>query len=177
MRLNFLANRGPIAPFERCASSVQLSGHADGPLKRLLIATDFSEASERAFAYAISMAAQNRAEIVLLHVFEPVPPELKVLESGFVDPSFRERASEELSEWRRRVPHELTATAVFREAKAAHEEILLAAIEFDVDLIVMGRQGRKGLGRLIHSSTAKYVLKHATCAVLVTAPGPGTLAQ
>ncbi len=170
MRLNFFADCRLIEPFEPCSSSVQPSVPADVALRRILLATDFSEASERAFAYAISMAAQNKAEIVLLHVFEPVPPELKVLESVFVDPSFREQASRELSEWRSKVPAAVPAQAVFREAKAAHKEILNAAAEFNVDLIVMGRHGRKGLGTLICGSTAEHVLKHAPCAVLVTAP-------
>ncbi len=170
MRLNFFANRRLIDSFEPRGSSVQPGVAADVAIKTILVATDFSEASERAFAYAISMAAQLRAEIVLLHVFEPIAPELKILESAFVDPSFREQASRELSEWRSKVPAAVSAQTVFREAKAAHKEILNAAAQFNVDLIVMGGHGRNSLGRFVSGSTAEHVLKHAPCAVLVAAP-------
>ncbi len=136
---------------------------------RILVPLDFSHCSRVALGYALSFASHFKAELFLFHVFEPVAPELKVLESVFVDPSFREQARRELEEWRGRVPAELPNQAVFREAKSAYREILNAASELDVQLIVLGRHGRRGLERLVMGSTAERVIRHAHCAVLVPA--------
>ena len=138
-------------------------------VKRILLALDFSDASRTALGYAITLATQLQAELLLLHVFEPVTPELKVLESAFLDPSFREQAKQELARWHSRVPAELRAQALFCEAKTAYRKIVNAAAEREVDLIVIGRHGRKSLRKLVMGSTAEQVLKHAHCAVLVKA--------
>jgi nucleotide-binding universal stress UspA family protein len=42
-------------------------------LSRILYCTDFSENSERALGYAISVAAEYDAELTLLHVLEEIP--------------------------------------------------------------------------------------------------------
>ena len=41
-------------------------------LKRILVPVDFSESSSKALQYAVSFAKQFSAEIVLLHVVQPV---------------------------------------------------------------------------------------------------------
>ena len=46
------------------------------------------------------------------------------------------------------------------------KEILKAADEFDVDLIVMGTQGRSGAARLLYGSVCNHVLRNASCPVM-----------
>ena len=41
---------------------------------KILYATDYSKASARAFDEAIALTKQNRAELLVLHVIDPVPP-------------------------------------------------------------------------------------------------------
>jgi universal stress protein A len=48
-----------------------------------------------------------------------------------------------------------------------YEEIVKAAKEFAVDLIVIGSHGYTGLGRLVLGSTADRVLQYAPCPVLI----------
>ena len=48
-----------------------------------------------------------------------------------------------------------------------YEQIVNAAEELGVDLIVIGSQGYTGLGRLLLGSTADRVLQYAPCPVLV----------
>ena len=150
-------------------TATQLRACPNVAYKRILVPLDFSESSRSALGHAVSLALHFHAEIVLLHVFEPVTPELKILESVFADPNFHDQAAHELKEWHKLVPQGLAAKAVFREARTAQRGILNAAAELDTDLIVMGRHPRKGLERL-YGSTTEHVLKHAQCAVLVTAP-------
>jgi nucleotide-binding universal stress UspA family protein len=45
-----------------------------------------------------------------------------------------------------------------------------AAVHWDADLIVVGSQGRSGLGRLILGSVARGVLYNAPCSVLIVPP-------
>jgi nucleotide-binding universal stress UspA family protein len=47
-------------------------------IKRILYATDLSKNSSYAFLYATNMAKKYGAEIVILHVIEPVPPYVEV---------------------------------------------------------------------------------------------------
>ena len=42
----------------------------DFAIRKILVPTDFSESSEHAFRYAVAMALDNDAEILVLHVVE-----------------------------------------------------------------------------------------------------------
>ena len=41
---------------------------------KILYATDYSKASARALDEAIALTKQNRAELLVLHIVDPVPP-------------------------------------------------------------------------------------------------------
>src|SRR5437773_3165005 len=71
-------------------------------LKKVLVPVDFSEMSRKALLYAVSFAKQFRAEIVLLHVVEPLPapPEVVYLETGAIYTEARKGAEKQLSLWR-----------------------------------------------------------------------------
>ena len=137
-------------------------------IKKILVPLDFSAHSRAVFNYAITLAARFQSEIVLLHVFEPVVPELKVLEGAFAGRGFREEAAKELARWRRRVPRDLAVSAELHDGKHAYHEILAAAEQHNVDLIVIGRSGHTGLERVLVGSTVNRVLKKARCPVFVT---------
>jgi universal stress protein A len=53
------------------------------------------------------------------------------------------------------------------------EEIVNAAKETGVDLIVIGSHGYGGLGRLLLGSTAERVIQYAPCPVLVVKEASG----
>jgi nucleotide-binding universal stress UspA family protein len=70
----------------------------------------------------------------------------------------------------------LRAEADRRDGDPA-SEILAAANDSKVDLIVVGTHGRTGLKRLVLGSVARNVLQHATCSVLIVrdgSPSPGS---
>jgi universal stress protein A len=48
-----------------------------------------------------------------------------------------------------------------------YEEIVKAAKQFGVDLIIIGSHGYTGWGRLVLGSTAERVMQYAPCPVLV----------
>jgi nucleotide-binding universal stress UspA family protein len=49
----------------------------------------------------------------------------------------------------------------------AAKTICKVAREENIDLIVIGRRGRSGLGELFLGSVSNYVLHHAPCSVLI----------
>ena len=56
--------------------------------------------------------------------------------------------------------------SLVREGKA-YQEIVAAAQELNVDLIIISTRGRTGLKRFLLGSTAERVIRHVQCPVLV----------
>ncbi|HEY6506823.1 MAG TPA: universal stress protein, partial [Vicinamibacterales bacterium] len=142
------------------------------PGRRIVCPIDFSEASLAALEYATSLATEADASLTLLHVIE-VPPELR--ESpvhGEVDVD-RIRAAAEaecLRRLRALVPDSVRQACTVHtsvvEGRAAREIVRAAAVDGD-DLIVMGVRGRNALDMLVFGSNTQYVVRAATCPVLV----------
>jgi nucleotide-binding universal stress UspA family protein len=126
----------------------------------ILHPTDFSEPARRALNLAGSLAHREGAHLVVLHVTNPLTDAANLL---LGDPSL-ERQRQRLEQL------QLEAPGIPFEAKLAFggaaAEILKTARETGCDLIVMGTQGRKGLGRLIMGSVAEQVVRNAPCPVV-----------
>jgi nucleotide-binding universal stress UspA family protein len=140
--------------------------------RRMLCAVDFSDASLHALAYATAMAEEADARLTVLHVIE-MPPELRentLSEEFDVD---RIRAAAEpaaLQRLRTLVTEEAqtycTVETAVREG-AAYREILEVAVAKNVDLIVMGVQGRGALDLAIFGSNTTRVARAASCPLLI----------
>ncbi len=169
MKLHILESKRPPAwdafPEERAVSPLQIP---ESQVKRILVAVDFSEASREALEFAAALAKRLGAEIALLHVFEGVPGELRILEAAYVDTSFRDEAAQNLAEWTTNLRAAgVTATGEVREAAAVSGGIIGMAQKTKADLIVIGRHGTQQLERMFASNTVAKVLRHAPCPVLV----------
>lgn len=139
-------------------------------LKKILVPIDFSGPSKKAMQYAISFAKQFNAEVLLLHVIEftPLPaPPLAVVQDEATQGKVHESAAKELAEWRDAISSQATVRASVRNGLSAQAEIVNAARDGNVDLIILGTQGRTGLAHLLIGSTAERVVRHAPCPVLV----------
>ena len=160
----------------RTASTTTETNEAQSPcslipqfrLHRILVPTDFSECSKKALCYAPSLSKHFGAEILLLHVVEPVPEpsEMIVTESGLLTARMHEETTKHLAQWQSNLAKEASTKAALR-AGSAHREIVQAAVESNVDLIVLGTHGRTGLAHFLIGSTAERVVRHAPCPVLV----------
>ena len=153
------------------AKALRRKSAPDLKLKRVLVPVDFSESSRKAVQYAVSFARQFDAEILLLHVVEPMPapPEVVYLDTGAIYTEVREAAEKHLSEWRQAAAPEARVSAKTRVGIAYHQ-IIEAADESKADLIVIGTHGRTGLAHLLMGSTAERVVREAGCPVLVVRP-------
>lgn len=139
-------------------------------LKKILVPIDFSASSKKAMQYALSFARQFNAELLLLHVVEltPLPASpLAVVQDETTQASVHQSAAKQLGEWRDEIGSRATVKASVRSGISAHAEIVSAAIEGNIDLIILGTQGRTGLAHLLIGSTAERVVRHAPCPVLV----------
>jgi len=136
-------------------------------LKRILVPTDFSERSRKALHYALAFARPFGAEVLLLHVLEPVtpPPSAVMLLPPAWDTELRDSATRELAKWRRESGSDAVQTTL--RSGAPHHEIVRAADETNADLIILGTHGRGGLAHLLIGSTAERVVRHAPCPVMV----------
>ena len=138
-------------------------------LAKILVPVDFSESSRKALHYAASFARQFKAQIILLHVAEPVLPS-SPYGAGIVIPfdpePVRLIAARRLNGWRRELPSTVSVQTTVRLGLPSHE-IVQAAVDNTIDLIIIGRQGRTGLAHLLLGGTAEYVLRHAPCPALV----------
>jgi nucleotide-binding universal stress UspA family protein len=133
--------------------------------RTILHPTDFSERSWHAFQMACSLARDEAARLVVMHVM-PVP---LVQEKRL----YREEMAEELN--RLRAPDARVRVEHRLEEGDAATQILRVAEETGCDLIVLGTHGRTGLGRLLMGSVAEEVLRRASCPVLtVRVPFPSS---
>lgn len=138
-------------------------------LKRILVPLDFSESSRRALRYAESFARQFNAELLLLHVVEPVPPPPPdyIINDSFADNnSLREAAQKRMAECRAEMNPCVPNRALI-QLGGAWQEIVRAADDNNVDLIVIGNRGRPALAHFLMGSTAERVVQHAHCPVMV----------
>lgn len=139
-------------------------------VERILCPTDFSDFSERAFDYGLSLARQYNAQLYLLHIVRPVIigyPEYAIPDSvNEFYGELREHAEEQLREFAKVHNKGGVHTTVVVEEGVVTESILDFAQENAVDMIVMGTHGRRGLQRLTLGSVTERVLRKAACPVL-----------
>ncbi len=145
-------------------------------LRSILLPTDFSECAEGALSYATDLARAAGARLVCLHVVEPLVPPVgygpvtEPLPALDVTGQLEESAHRELP----RLAQRGECAGLEVEEVVAHgepaSEIVRAAREHAVDLIVISSHGRTGLGRILFGSTAESVVRHAHCPVLVVKP-------
>ena len=140
-------------------------------IRRILYPSDFSPASRAAFAKAIEMAKANRAELLILHVINPIMP---VAGEGYVSPRMYEELAASTRVWARKRLNALISRAKKAGVRAKgllvegvpHEQIIRAARSKRADLVVMGTHGRSGLAKLFLGSVAGRVVSAASCPVM-----------
>lgn len=132
----------------------------------ILCATDFSAPATRAVDYAVSLAEQSHARLVLVHVLDWVVPQVMVARIEESRPQWEREALEQL---RQLVPARTRQVCQVEErlgAGRAADEIIRLAAETSTDLVVAGVSGSGALDRAILGSVTHAVVRGATCPVL-----------
>jgi nucleotide-binding universal stress UspA family protein len=141
-------------------------------IQKILFPTDFSRCAEQALAHALYLAKQYQAELhvlhaVILHGYNNSSPEL---DSINIDEIHRQMA--EVAATRMRSMLDTQTLEHIKISVAQHRGIspgpviLDYALDHEIDLIVMGTQGRRGLGHVVIGSVAEEIVRRARCPVL-----------
>lgn len=138
--------------------------------KKILIATDGSENSQKAAAYGIDIAKATGAEVYALYVVSTEHAgtarsvmgwtdafEEYLANKGGVATAYVEKLGEEAG---------VKVEPVYLKGVPA-EKILEYTEESDIDLIVMGTQGLTGVQRFLIGSVAENVLRHSKVPVMI----------
>jgi nucleotide-binding universal stress UspA family protein len=142
-------------------------------IRHILVPTDFSEGSVRAFETALEMARDSGAIMTLLHV-QHVPtsvfPDVILPMAPEMMRDAEHSTELVLDEWCGRA-HAAGVPCDRRTViGATHVEICDTAEEIDADLIVIGTHGRGGLSHALLGSVAEKVVRKAPCPVLTVRP-------
>jgi nucleotide-binding universal stress UspA family protein len=148
---------------------------------RVLVATDFSAASEAALEYGGRIAAQFHASVHVLHVVEDPEaagffPEIQLRQARLTRDAMLQKARQRLA------LHVATAAGrsfgVSAEAVIGlpAETIVAYAAANGFDVIVLGGHERSALAHALLGNVAGQVIRTATCPVL-TVPEPRAMAH
>lgn len=140
-------------------------------ITRMLVPTDFSAASDAAFAYGLDMATRLGSRMHLLHVLDDSGLATAYPDGFYIElPGLRAQMMAEAEGRLQALVDRCTAAGV-----AATREVVVGrparvvvetAAAQDADLIVMGTHGRSGFAHLLLGSVAERVVRAAPCAVL-----------
>jgi len=141
-------------------------------LKSVLIATDFSEASEKALRHALAIARHYGAKLYLVHV-------VSSLAFTLVGPDAVNAATDAVCRDARQLEDHLVQSGAL--AGVRHEIIVCQGNVWEqlekvvrqeqVELVVLGTHARRGIGKLLLGSVAEHIFRHSECLVLTVGPG------
>ncbi len=151
---------------------------------KILYATDMGSKTRPIFRYAVDMAQHYKAQIIMLHVVEPISDAARAVISTYLDDAVTEEMERNsmrdvLEEMKNRVKKlyseefesEEKYASLIKEvmvvAGKPSEEILRVAEEEKADMIVMGKSAKKVRGIGVMGSSARRVSRLAKIPVLV----------
>lgn len=138
--------------------------------KTILFATDFSESSEHAFTYALTLARKFESRLGIIHVINE-PVDLR----GFYVPHISfDKLEEEIVQgaWKlmekfcRDHSKDFAGIETYVVPGIPYDEIIKKAVEIDAGLVVVGTHGRTGLDHVLFGSTAEKVVRKSPVPVM-----------
>jgi len=139
-------------------------------IKRIVVATDFSDLSAEAIETAMAFARESGAMLDLVHVaaetMYTVPPPMDLVRLPVDLASAVSQASSRLQTEEDRVRARGVACEGNVLVGRADAEIVEHADKTHSDLIILGTHGRSGLPHALLGSVAEKVVQHAHCPVL-----------
>lgn len=137
-----------------------------GGLEKILLATDRSEYSEGAIREAIKFASKCSSRIYASMTLE-TNPEYETIGSNVFEKEEKEATAYLDSIKARAAKNGVACETALHESMDAAQTIVDEAVEKKIDMIIIGRHGRKGVAKALMGETAAKVITHSPCKVLV----------
>jgi nucleotide-binding universal stress UspA family protein len=131
----------------------------------ILYSTDFSPAAEAALPYALAIAARYDSKVFAVHVVAPDSYTLVPSSVARAIDGQTKDAIARLEGQLKAVPHEM----ILQQGET-WPVISGVVKEKDIDLLVLGTEGRTGLEKYLLGSTAEAIFRQANCPVLTVGP-------
>jgi nucleotide-binding universal stress UspA family protein len=144
-----------------------------GAMRRILLATDLTGASEVATDWAFALAERNGADLLVVSVIDPHELRQESQRTGLRWDQVRDRRQAAAQELVVRGRPTGINVRILVWTGDPGESIVAAAEAEAADLIVVGTHGRGTIGRLLLGSVSEHVVRNAPCPVLVARPDAG----
>ena len=144
--------------------------------QKILVALDESSMSEVVFQRAMAIAKQNSAALMLCYCLTSDSP-------FWIEPAsyhsetaedFKERyqeslakANQWLAEYGKKAKEQGITTEWTAQVDKPEHFILEVAKNWEADLVVVGRRGRRGLTEIFLGSVSNYIVHYAPCSLLI----------
>ena len=144
--------------------------------KKILLPTDGSEYANKAAEHAIIIACQNNAEIIVLNVMEttqltslPVEDFTRkvkdMLRQEKINPL--ENITQVFDEHLKDKEFKDKIKLTLKQKGGSPADIILQTIQDeDIDMVIMGTSGKKGIERFLLGSVTEKVVRNSKCPVL-----------
>lgn len=144
--------------------------------RTILVASDGSPESQKAFVEAVELAKFSNAHLYIAHILEPRNYD------GLVEPAYFDDPSQSLGKVQTAVKNSLEdlqqqaitaglpeAQVTTIQAEGSPRELLALTLpeKYDIDLIILGATGRSRTESLLLGSVSDYVIRRAKTQVLV----------
>ena len=135
--------------------------------KKVMCAFEFDGDSTAALRLSGTLAKENNATLYVVHIARVPPQDMDVPLPFDSHPRWETEARSKLEPIVRSTLHADVQYVIDIRSGVPNLDIVRAARELAVDLIVMVTHGRTGLEHLILGSVTEHVIREAPCPVLV----------
>ena len=152
----------------------------NGPFKQVVACVDFSENAAKAVQFALHVAAQDKASLDCLHVYQsmtalaldygglatPMPPLV-------TDESVKKNWQAELDTFLEPLTRKAEGVVVrhlVEEGPSVRDALMDHIEKVGADLVVLGTRGKSGLRELLIGTTAEKIVQYAPCSILAVKP-------
>jgi nucleotide-binding universal stress UspA family protein len=139
--------------------------------QKILVPVDFSDCSMKGLEYAKKLAREFRAKLILLHSialqYYVASDEYARYDLPLLLDQIDEAAKQQMRDLVQQTNWNGVEVETSIEIGHAGQQICASASDRKADLIAISTHGRTGFEHVLLGSTAEYVVRHASCPVLV----------
>jgi nucleotide-binding universal stress UspA family protein len=141
-------------------------------MKRILVPTDFSECAYEATKVAAEIASQTEATLYLLHIIDIPLSEtnsnIGMVNTDIPEAIFLMKHTKQQFETllKDKIFEKVTRVIESVDFSGTYDKVIEKANELEIDLIVMGSHGSKGVKEFLIGSNTERVINLASCPVL-----------